>query len=356
MFRAYCDLAADAHVIVAHFGHPAGRMAADALGKPYVSVMLEPSGLPTRHYPPPGGRWPPRWLRAIMRGPLREPISRAVNARLWKENNDKVEAAFGYAINRAREEAGLPSIHNLAADTLYSRDLNLIAVSRHVAPPAPDWGRRHRVTGWWFLEHGDYSRPPEVAAFLTDGPTPIAISLGGVPGTLPSADGVALSRVLLEAVRQAGVRAIIEPGGLDLAMGDLPEGVLRYSIPHAWLFPQVSAVLHHAGAGTTAATLKAGIPSVTLPDLWDQPYWAGKLHTLGCAPPPVWRGAANPTELAGAIRTATASPQIRARVADVSQLIRSEGGTGEALRLIEAYVGANNSSRSDFIEARTAAR
>jgi sterol 3beta-glucosyltransferase len=107
------------------------------------------------------------------------------------------------------------------------------------------------------------------------------------------------------------------------------------SIPHDWLFPRMSAVVHHGGAGTTAAALRAGVPSVVLPFFADQPFWGWRVSRLGAGPRPVsfWRLTAQ--RLADAIRRATADGDIRARASTLGRTIRAESGVRRAVEVVE---------------------
>ncbi len=146
--------------------------------------------------------------------------------------------------------------------------------------------------------------------------------------------GERLSQVIADAVTWADVRAVVQAGwaGLTgtgdriLAVGDLP---------HDWLFPQVAAVVHHAGAGTTGAGLRAGVPTVAVPMLADQPFWAHRLHRLGVAPEPVSFGELTAEALGGALRECLGEPSYRERVASLARRIADEDGAAAVLARIE---------------------
>jgi UDP:flavonoid glycosyltransferase YjiC (YdhE family) len=112
------------------------------------------------------------------------------------------------------------------------------------------------------------------------------------------------------------------------------------AVPHDWLFPQVAAVVHHGGAGTTAAGLRAGVPAVVVPAMADQPYWGRRLHELGAAPAPIPRHRLTAPKLAAAIRGAVMDPGLRSNAVRLGKLIGGEDGLGAAVRIIRATVGA----------------
>jgi UDP:flavonoid glycosyltransferase YjiC (YdhE family) len=110
------------------------------------------------------------------------------------------------------------------------------------------------------------------------------------------------------------------------------------SIPHDWLFPRMSAVVHHGGAGTTAAGLWAGVPSILIPFFADQPYWGHHIQRLGVGPKPIRRDKLNAASLAAAIRTAVTNQQMREKAAELGRKIRAENGVETAVHLFEQYL------------------
>jgi len=112
------------------------------------------------------------------------------------------------------------------------------------------------------------------------------------------------------------------------------------SVPHAWLFPRVSAVVHHGGAGTTAAGLRAGVPAVICPFLGDQPFWGDRIAALGVgpAPIPITRLTANALVMAieAAVGSGADAKAIRQRAADLGAEIRAEDGLARACDVLDA--------------------
>jgi UDP:flavonoid glycosyltransferase YjiC (YdhE family) len=111
-------------------------------------------------------------------------------------------------------------------------------------------------------------------------------------------------------------------------------------IPHSWLFPQLAAVVHHGGAGTTAAGLRAGRPTVVVPFFTDQPFWGRRVHDLGAGPLPLPHKQLTAAGLAAAIRQAVGDPQIRARAATLSTRLQAEDGVTTAVAALQHYVTA----------------
>ncbi|HEU5267723.1 MAG TPA: nucleotide disphospho-sugar-binding domain-containing protein [Jatrophihabitans sp.] len=139
--------------------------------------------------------------------------------------------------------------------------------------------------------------------------------------------------VVATAVKRAGIRAVVQSGWAELApAGDdiLPIG----DLPHDWLFPRMAAVVHHAGAGTTGAGLRAGVPAVPVPVAVDQPFWAARLHRLGVAPHPIPLTDLTANALAGALRSCIDEPAYRRRAAELGRRIRAEDGPADVLAVV----------------------
>ena len=111
------------------------------------------------------------------------------------------------------------------------------------------------------------------------------------------------------------------------------------AVPHDWLFPRMAAVVHHGGAGTTAAGLRAGVPSVLVPFFGDQPFWGRRVHALGVGPPPIQRKSLTAPKLAEAISSAVEDETIRHNAADLGERIRTEDGVQSAVDFVTAYLG-----------------
>ena len=198
--------------------------------------------------------------------------------------------------------------------------------SPSVVPRPADWRPGLEVTGyWWPASTGTWTPPLELAAFLAAGPPPVFAGLG----SMAPENAARLSDVIAEAARQAGTRVVIQAGRAGLTRPDEPPGqsILIGDVPHDWLFPRMAALVHHAGAGTTAAGLRAGVPAIGVPMIGDQPFWAARLAALGIGPRPIPLRRLTAPALAAALRDATTRPSYLHGAHDLAARISGEDGT-----------------------------
>jgi sterol 3beta-glucosyltransferase len=206
--------------------------------------------------------------------------------------------------------------------------------SRHVVPPARDWPKGTTLTGFWFLdEDGKAPPPPALAAFLAAGPPPVYVGFGSMSNREPAKT----LDLIVAAVRRTGQRAVVAAGWGDLRGEGLPPEVcVVKSTPHRWLFPQCSAVVHHGGAGTTAAGLHAGKPTLVVPHMADQPFWGRRVYELEVGVKPLPRHKLTVDRLAERLEKLVADGRIRDGAAALSEKLRAERGVEAAVKAIEA--------------------
>jgi sterol 3beta-glucosyltransferase len=212
----------------------------------------------------------------------------------------------------------------------------LYGYSPFVAPTPPDWGPASAVTGYWVLdEAAEWTPPPALAAFLEAGEPPVYVGFGSMIHSAPEHT----ARTVLAALARIGRRGIVSAGWGGLRADQLPGNVLAVgSVPHEWLFPRVAAVVHHGGAGTTAAGLRAGRPTVITPFFADQGFWGRRVHALGVGPRPVPFPRITAEWLADAIDEAVRSPEMRGRARDLGARLREEQGVEQAVAAFERIV------------------
>jgi UDP:flavonoid glycosyltransferase YjiC (YdhE family) len=216
----------------------------------------------------------------------------------------------------------------------------LYGYSRHLAPLPPGAPADLPVTGFWFLPRSPHWQPdPALMHFLSSGPPPVYIGFGSnLTGRTPDE----LTALYVAALQKTGQRGILYAGWGDFGAIPLPPTVLRLAdAPHAWLFPQVAAVIHHGGAGSTSAAVAAGIPSVAMPFLGDQFFWAQQLHRLGCGPPPLERQSLTAERLAHTIGEMLGKRSYRTAAASLGAKLRAEAGAERAADWIERRILTN---------------
>lgn len=214
----------------------------------------------------------------------------------------------------------------------------LYGYSRHVLPRPADWDNRYHITGYWFLdEPDDWSPPADLLAFLEAGEPPVYIGFGSMGSRDPAETG----RLALDALARSGQRGVLQAGWGGLQADDVPDTVhLVGSMPHSWLFPRMKAVVHHGGAGTTAAGLRSGVPSIIVPFMADQPFWGRRVAALGVGPEPLPRKQVTAEQLASAITRAISDRDMRRRAAELGRQIAAENGMGTAVETIVNYLSA----------------
>lgn len=215
--------------------------------------------------------------------------------------------------------------------------LCLYGISPTVLPKAPEWGREIHMTGYWFLDHpAEWQPSQQLQAFLDNGPPPVYIGFGSMSNRNPEA----VTEIVIAALERTGQRGLLLSGWGGLEKQALPNHILAIdSVPHDWLFPQTAAVVHHGGMGTTAAGLRAGVPSIVTPFFADQPFWGWRVHKLGCGPTPIPRRQLTAERLSDAIHVALSNSEIQQAAERIGQKIRAENGVQNAVDLIERNFG-----------------
>jgi UDP:flavonoid glycosyltransferase YjiC (YdhE family) len=205
----------------------------------------------------------------------------------------------------------------------------LYGFSPHVVPRPPEWGDEIHVTGYWFLDGGsDWQPPSALLDFLASGPPPVCVGFG----SMVTRDPEQLAEVTLEALALSKQRGLLLTGWSGISNSDLPDEVFKIDFaPHDWLFPRMAAVVHHGGAGTTAAGLRAGVPAVVVPFFGDQFFWAWRVASLRVGPSPIPRKKLSARRLATAIEQVIGDTEMRKRAAALGEKIRAEDGVARAV-------------------------
>ncbi|MEV0623706.1 glycosyltransferase [Nonomuraea sp. NPDC050404] len=308
------ELARDADVVVNSPLAIGAVAAARAVGTPHVAV----------HH-----TWPLRRARGY--GPTNIDFGPLGNALAWSIVGSGVRRATDSRLNPVVTAAGLPPWRNVLFDASHSPLLNLIAISPHTRRHDPLFGPTYRTTGYWFLDEPEYTPPDDLAAFVAGEP-PVVIGFGSNNGF----DAGAVTRQLLTAIRGLNRRVVLLSGWAGLGAEDVPSNVfLAGFVPHGWLYARAACVVHHGGAGTTAAAFRAGIPQAVVWLQGDQLHWGRQIARLGAGPAPRSHHALDAGWLRGAFDRLLGDGGMTDRARALGAAIRREDGTGMAVRAIE---------------------
>ncbi len=247
---------------------------------------------------------------------------------------------YGGLINDFRQNTlGLPRQGRFASDQWLhdGRPMPfLYAYSPHLLPVPDDYPPHVFVSGCWFLEQEPGWQPsPALQEFLAAGPAPVYVGFGSMSGSRPQER----AQHVLKALAQTGQRGLLASGWGGLAASQVPPDVFVIDqAPHDWLFERVSAVVHHGGAGTTAAGLRAGRPTLIVPFIADQPFWGRVVAAGGWGPPPIPQKSLNADRLAQALRQMSADAAMRQRASDIGQRLRAEDGVANAVNWLQTHL------------------
>jgi vancomycin aglycone glucosyltransferase len=317
-FAALEEPARAADVIVGSSVCLVGSVLSEALGKPYVFVCPVPQTFESDEYPSGGTPFHrlPRWLNRLS----------------WRLNDFVIDRTLLRGLNDLRASQGLPAARSVLSSWIGEHPI--LAADPELARAPADHRPPIAQVGTMLLD--DATELSEAAsAFLDAGSAPVYIGFG----SMPDPDPAQTTRRLLEAVRRAGVRAVISRGWAKLGAETAPEGVLFVGAePHNRLFPRCAAIVHHGGAGTTHAAARAGVPQVVMPYLLDQHFWAHRAAIAGISAGSVRRHGRNPEPLARAIRRCLEDGALRERARRLAPRIATDGAV-RAAELIERLGG-----------------
>ncbi len=324
MYDAAQLLCAENDAVIGHFlVHPL-QAAAQLAKRPHGTVILNHSSIPSRHLTPFGVPRLGAWL----------------NPAWWRIGNFLMDRTLLPAVNKFRTRHALPPIsRNLMGDLWSSAGLNLIAVSSAFCPSQPDWPSQHLVCGSFDLHEpsGHWHQPPGLHQFIASGPAPIYLTFGSWMEL--EEDPTAIANLMIQAVKQAGCRALIQGRWTEVTSLAADPDIHRIeTAPHHLLFPQCALIVHHGGAGTTHSACRAGLPSIVVEHFGDQPFWAAELHRLGIAGNTLHRRSLTAGRLAAAIRKTLADSAMQERARQIGSRIRQEDGVHKAVAAIEHHL------------------
>ncbi|WP_304454797.1 glycosyltransferase [Nocardiopsis sp. YSL2] len=312
-------------IVVYHPKALAGPHVAEALGVPAVLAVPVPVAVPTGAFPVVG-------MPNLPLGAWYNRLTYRLVAAGYKGYNKMVNTFRRDALGLGVVKGAAMATHRPGGQPTPV----LHGISRHVVPRPADWPEHADLTGYWFLDGtDDWTPPTDLVDFLAAGEPPVYVGFGSMAGRDPKR----VTGSVVGALRLAGVRGIIATGWGGLEPVDLPDTVLRITeVPHDWLLPRVSAVVHHGGAGTTAAALRAGKPAVICPFIVDQFFWGRQVAALGAGSTPIPQAKLTAQRLADALREVTTSTRVQHTAAEIGRRIAAENGAADAVARIEAIM------------------
>jgi len=317
-----CD---DADLIIHSFLFTTGgHSLACKLGIPDISVQTFPVFAPTRAIPP-------VTMPNMLPGLLSYFFHWLIMQVFWHGGN------FGFRQLRRN----LPKTFDLDLYWPFTLDETrimtplVLACSPTIIPRPDDWSSPHlHIPGYFFLDTPDIFHPSSALTnFLTAGAPPVCVTFG----SMIHRDADRIYRTVLDALERTDNRAIILSGWSNLQSLSLPKNVLVMdAVPHDWLLPRCKTVIHHGGAGTTAASLRSGIPNLVVSYAADQPFWGARVHAIGAGPQPIAVKELTTKKLVAALVEADGGV-LRNGAQAVGRKIRAEEGVGGAVKIIEEH-------------------
>lgn len=325
MYPAIVEQGKDADLLVSGFvSEPFTQAVSEKFGVPQIVTLLQPYR-PTRS-------------GAASLSPIIPNRNSLLNFWSGKLGEMMIWRVAGETTNQFRTQVLQLPPHTRSSYTKASYRTPVIhGFSPHVVPPPADWGDSAYTSGYWFLDEAqDWQPPNELTRFLEAGTTPLYFGFGSMASGSPQ-QTVDLIAAALENTEQRG---IIASGWSDMVGGNLPEHVFAIDrAPHDWLFARVAGVVHHGGAGTTAAGLRAGKPTLIIPHMSDQPFWGRRVYELGVGAKPIPRHRVTVENLAAGIQMLVNDANIQANAARLGKQIRAERGVENAVEWIERLAG-----------------
>jgi sterol 3beta-glucosyltransferase len=322
MQEEFFNACEDAEAIVYHPGAPIGYYAAQYLNIPSILATPFPMA-PTAEYP-----------ALIFYGKLK--AGRGFNFLthkifeqiMWSASSSAIKEFWKRKFSSAPDHFGCPfGRQNTPTNP------TIISCSNYVFPRPKDWSKHVHSNGTWLLDDmGDWKPAKELLDFIKRGEPPVYVGFGSMGDPTQA---VQTTSLVIEALKHSGQRGILATGWSGLSrMEAIPDGFfILESAPHSWLFPRMAAVIHHGGAGTTAAGLQAGVPAIIIPHSNDQFAWGHRVFELGVGSKPIPRRKLTVDNLTDAIRFVMAK-EVKEAAKELGFKIQGENGAEAAARVI----------------------
>ena len=208
----------------------------------------------------------------------------------------------------------------------------VIAVSRTLVPPAPDWPDNVHVSGYLQLDKAaDWIPSVSLQAFLQAGSPPVYIGFG----SLTEQCDAKMSQAIIGALSQSSERFILCGPFLHFKTVSLPSNVIWIeAAPHDWLFPKMVAIVHHGGAGTTHAALSMGKPALVIPFVLDQFHWGEAIYRKGLGPKPLLARKLTQKAFLLSLEDLLSTRMYQTQAIDYARKMKEEKGVQQILHLV----------------------
>jgi vancomycin aglycone glucosyltransferase len=316
-FETLMPLARQSDLVVSAGLMFAGSSVAEAAGVSYRYIAYTPEVLRSAHHAPP---------LLDLHG-----LPRPINRWLWSGFSKFTQWLLGGTVNGWRREAGLEPLDDVLGNAM-DPEFALLAADPEVAPLAPDVALGSGALGnFWLDDTRELS--PELQTFLDRGAPPVYFGFGSMPDPKPERT----TSEIVDCLRSLGARGVVARGwaglGADVDLG--PDILIVDEVPHAKLFPRVAAVVHHGGAGTTAAAMLAGRPQLVIPHVMDQFGWGRRVRGLGLGPVPLPRARLNAARFRGRVADLLTNAVYAHEAQSLSARLKSRDGVRAAVRALE---------------------
>ncbi|MEN1961438.1 glycosyltransferase [Luteimonas sp. MJ246] len=318
IFQASDRLCADNELVIGHYFLYTLGAAAERHGRPYVSVALAHGAVPSSFKSPSG-----------------VPNFGALSNRLaWRVARFVLNKSLKKYPDKLRVKNGIKPARDLIDNVWASEYLTLLAISPTICDEKSDWPSHYQVCGALDTQESvaEGGIPEQLQSFLASGSQPVYMTFGSM---ISSSDERQTIELLTSTARAGSVRAIIQaPHWSELGFESSSQIHYVSSAPHSAVFPGCKLVVHHGGAGTSQAALRAGIPSVVVAYTAEQELWGKELERIGVAWKPILRRKSTPDRIAAAINLAEQSEYIVGSAKKLGACVSKEDGVATAVRLI----------------------
>jgi UDP:flavonoid glycosyltransferase YjiC (YdhE family) len=289
-----------------------GEAEAEILNKPFIIVSIAPMGLPKEYWK-----------------------SKNIIKELSVYLSDKIMGAiFGKPYIRFRRDIGLLHLRN---KNTYPY-LAIIPMPLFLQSPNSNWKNSTEITGYFFAgTPNDYSPPEDLLNFLNNGEEPILITFGSMFHDQEQTKNLYMT--VCESLDKSSTRAVLIMPDINEKEITIPDNIyIAKQIPYSWLLGHVELVVHHFGFGTTAEVLRAGLPSIPIPHIFDQKIRASAIQKLGYAYKPLNINRLNSRTLSNAILSVKNNQEMKKKCLEAGANISNEKGTEKTVKLINKYI------------------